>query len=127
MVRKLVEWSDGIRLTSPLSAGWEVDGLVILSGQVPLDPKSGGLVGSDFTSQVNQVFDNLIASLAVAELTMADVIRCTCYLTDRAYFGEFNKIYSERFTKPYPARTTLIVGLANADYLVEIDAIATRR
>lgn len=122
--RKVLDWAGDYQPSAPISAGWKVDGLYILSGQIPRHPDTGALAERNIVAQTEQVIDNLELTLSRAGLRLNDVVRCTCYVTSQADFKAFNEVYARRFSAPYPGRTTLIVTLANPDYLVEIDAIA---
>ncbi|GAB3582667.1 RidA family protein [Amycolatopsis endophytica] len=94
-----------------------------LAGQVPFDPKTGEIVGTTVGEQTRQVFANLEALLREAGSGWEDVVMVRAYLTDRDHFGDFNEVYNELMPEPYPARTTVYVGLA-AGLLVEIDLLA---
>lgn len=77
----------------------------------------------DVATQTAQCLDNVFAALAASGASEADIAKVTVYLTDREHFDAMNGVYATRFTAPYPARTTVFVGLG-ADMLVEIDAVA---
>ncbi|NIH84137.1 RidA family protein [Amycolatopsis granulosa] len=94
-----------------------------LAGQVPFDPETGEIVGSTIAEQTRQVFANLEAVLTEAGSGWQDVVMVRAYLTDTAHFGEFNEVYNELMREPYPARTTVYVGLPKG-VLVEIDLLA---
>lgn len=99
--------------------------LVYTSGQVAFDAQ-GTLVPGGLEEQTTQVFENLRACLAAAGCTLDDVVKVNAYLTDLAEFDVFNRVYAERFSEPYPARTTVGVKLADG-LLVEIEAVARIR
>lgn len=98
------------------------EGLAFVSGQVPLIP-SGSLVGDVFAEQAGQVLANLRASLAAAGCVMDDVLKVTVLLARTSDFDEFNHLYREWFSEPFPARTTFQVGLVMG-FLLEVEAIA---
>ena len=111
----------------PYSQAIENDGWIFVSGQIPLDPESGELVGEDAAAQARQVLVNLRAVLAAAEVGFGDVLRTTLYLTDLDAFQAVNAVYAEAFDAvPQPARATLQVAALPLGALVEIDAIARR-
>jgi len=93
-----------------------------VAGQVGVDPATGR-VAEDVAGQTRQVFANLRAVLEAAGSGLDDVVMMRAYLTDRAHFAEFNAVYNALVSEPYPARTTVYVGLP-AGLLVEIDALA---
>lgn len=93
-----------------------------VSGQVPIDPRTGKVVGSDVTTQTRQVVENLRRALEPADATLDDVVSVTAYLTSTDYWTEFNEVYRTLFRPPYPTRTT--VGVDLRGFLVEISAVA---
>jgi len=108
----------------PYSPAVRVGQLLFLSGQVALDPASGGMVAGDITVQTRRVMDNLRALLEAAGLSFNDVARTTIYLADMGDFGRVNEEYGRYFSEPYPARATVQVARLPKDARVEIDAIA---
>ncbi|PXY24755.1 reactive intermediate/imine deaminase [Prauserella sp. PE36] len=94
-----------------------------LAGQVGIDPATGTVVPGGVAEQTRQVFANLEAVLAEAGASMTDVVMMRVYLTDTAHFAELNETYNALIPEPYPARTTVYVGLPEG-LLVEIDALA---
>lgn len=95
-----------------------------LSGQVPLDPKTGALVDGDIAAQTRQVFENLKAVLEAGSATFDDVVRVSIYLMDLGDFAAVNAVMAEYFAPPYPARSTVQVAGLPRGARVEIDAIA---
>ena len=125
-MRKHVDSKNGPKAIGPYSpAVWAGD-LLYLSGQTPIDPASGELVEGDIETQTHRAFDNLEAVLRDAGLSLDHVIKCNVYLTDMGNFAAMNKAYGTRFTKPYPARTTIGVKQVPRDALVEIEMIARK-
>jgi 2-iminobutanoate/2-iminopropanoate deaminase len=96
------------------------------SGQTPIDPATGTLISGDVAAQTQRVFDNLEAVLTAAGLTMEHVIKCNVYLTDMADFRAMNAVYEARFSRPYPARTTVAVAGLPLGAQVEIELLARR-
>jgi 2-iminobutanoate/2-iminopropanoate deaminase len=109
----------------PLSAVVVSEDLIYTSGQVAFDAE-GTLVPGGLEEQAVQVFENLRACLAAAGCTLDDVVKVNAYLTDLRQFETFNRVYAERFSHPYPARTTVGVALADG-LLVEVEAVARTR
>jgi 2-iminobutanoate/2-iminopropanoate deaminase len=126
MTRKIVESSKAPAAIGPYSVGVWAGDLLYLSGQTPLDPATGQLVTGDVGVQTHRCFDNLEGALKDAGLTMDHVIKCNVYLTDMANFPAMNGAYEKRFTKPYPARTTVAVKGLPRDAQVEIELVARR-
>lgn len=108
----------------PYSQAVASSGLLFLSGQIPLDPKTGAFASDDVAAQAEQVMENLAAVLAASGATFADVVKTTIYLVDLANFAVVNEIYGRRFSVPYPARATVQVAALPRGAKVEIDAIA---
>lgn len=100
--------------------------MVFFSGQIPLDPKTGLLVGEDVGAQVEQVLDNVETLLRDAGLTTDHVVKSTIFLTDMADFAVVNEAYAKRFRAPWPARSTIQVAGLPKGALVEIEIIAAR-
>ncbi len=94
-----------------------------VAGQVGVDPATGEPADGGVAGQTRQVFANLRAVLRAAGADLDDVVMLRAYLTDTAHFAEFNATYNELVSEPYPARTTVYVGLPGR-LLVEIDALA---
>ena len=112
----------------PYSQAGEHDGWIFASGQIPLDPASGELVGGEIEDQARQVLANLRAVLEAAGASLDDVVRTTIYLIDLSHFPRVNAVYAEHFTaEPRPARATVQVAALPLGAAVEIDAIAVRR
>lgn len=110
----------------PYSHAVEMDGLVFLSGQTPIDSATGKLVAGDIKAQTKQSFANLFAVLEAAGLTGDDVIKTTVFLTDMSNFAAMNEVYAERFGSPFPARTTIGVKELPLGAMIEIEMIARR-
>ncbi len=101
-----------------------ISNLVFLSGQIPLDPKTGQMVEGGIAEQTTRVMANLDAVLEAAGLTFANVAKTTIYLVDLADFQAVNEIYGKSFTGTPPARATVQVSALPRGARVEIDAIA---
>lgn len=100
---------------------------VYLSGQLPLDPKTGKLVSGAIEEQTEQVFNNIEALLKGAGLGLTDIARASVYLTDMSVFSRMNAIYAKRFGDHKPARETIGVSALALDAAVEITVIARTR
>jgi 2-iminobutanoate/2-iminopropanoate deaminase len=126
MSRKSVLSQDAPKAIGPYShAVWTGD-LLYCSGQTPIDPLTGKLVAGEITEQTQQAFNNLETVLASAGLSMDDVIKVNVYLTSMANFAGMNQVYQQRFSAPYPARTTVAVAELPLQALVEIEMIAQK-
>jgi len=109
----------------PYSQAVVRDGLVFVSGQIPLDPATGHLVTGDIETQVRRVLENLHAVLRAAGSELGRVLRTTIYLTDLDDFQRVNAVYAEFFAdEPQPARSTVQVAALPLGARVEVDCIA---
>lgn len=97
--------------------------LVAVASQVPFG-EDHHLVSREFTEQAHQVFANLLRCLRVAGCELADVFKVTGYLSDSRLIDQYNEIYREHFSPPYPARTTIACDLIVPGMLVQVDAFA---
>jgi 2-iminobutanoate/2-iminopropanoate deaminase len=97
---------------------------VFFSGQIPLDPTTGEIVGQNAESQSRQVLTNIKAVLAGAGLTLAQVVKTTVYLADMRDFEVINRVYGEYFGDAAPARATVQVAALPKQVLIEIEGIA---
>ena len=98
-------------------------GLVFVSGQIPLDPETMEMVTGGIESQIHQVFKNLSAVCSAAGGSLDDILKLTVFLTDMANFPQVNAIMEQYFTTPYPARAAIGVAALPKDAEVEMDAI----
>lgn len=99
---------------------------VFVSGQIPID-EAAMLVEGGFAEQVHGVFRNVERCLRAAGCELDDVVKVVAYLTEREPFSEFNEIYAGYFREPRPVRTTIVCGLLDERFLVEMDVIAVRK
>ena len=107
----------------PYSQATRAGNLVFFSGQIPLDPATGELVGGDIAAQTRRAFDNLKAVCEAAGGTMDDIARVGLYLTDLSQFAAVNAVMGEYFTQPYPARSTIEVPALPKGAAFEVDAV----
>jgi len=109
--------------TGAYSAGVLCDGWLYVSGQGPLDMKTGAIDGETIEEQTSLTLGHVGKILAAAGCTFDDVVKCTCHLSDIKDFDRFNKVYSEVFTGIRPARTT-VQSVLWGGIKVEIDCVA---
>ena len=110
----------------PYSQAIAVGDLIFCSGQIPLDPETGELVGDTIDGQTRRVLDNLTALLTAAGSSLEHVVKTTIFLQDMNDFQAVNSIYSEYFGAEPPARSTVQVARLPRDVRVEIEAIALK-
>jgi len=111
-----------------LSSAVRVGDLVFLSGALGTKPGGGGLADGGIEGQTRQALENVKASAALAGVTMADIAKCSVFLTDVANFQAMNRVYKEFFPTEPPARTTVgVAGLVVPGALIEIECIAAAK
>lgn len=109
----------------PYAQAVKTSGLVITSGQLPIDPATGAMP-EGIAAQATQSMKNIQAILAEAGMEMKDIVKTTILLADLAGFGEVNEVYGSFFTGDYPARACYQVARLPKDALVEIEAVAVK-
>lgn len=107
----------------PYSQAIRAGDFLFVSGQIPVDPTTGGLVDGDVRAQSRRVLENLGAIIAAAGASFDRVVKTTVYLVDMNDFAAMNEEYAKFFGTPAPARATVQVGRLPKDVRVEIDAI----
>lgn len=107
----------------PYSQAMIGNSLLFTSGQIPLDPKTGTVVGTEIISQSEQVMQNLAAVLEAAGTSFDKVLKTTCYLSDMTDFAAFNEVYAKYFVRK-PARSCFAVKGLPKNVLVEVELIA---
>ena len=122
MSKQQITTNSGASPVGAYSQGLHVGDFIFVSGQGPLDPITGKIVGETIEVQTASVLENIKAILAASGATMANVVKVSAHLSDLANFAAYNKVYATYFPDPKPTRTT--VGSQLLGILVEIDAIA---
>ncbi len=107
----------------PYSQGIIVDKMFYASGQIPIDPATGEIEGTDIVTQATQVMKNIGALLEAAGCDYTKVVKTTCFLADMAVFAAFNQVYAEYFTEK-PARSCVAVKTLPKNVLCEVEVIA---
>ncbi|MDE7166657.1 MAG: RidA family protein [Bacteroidaceae bacterium] len=122
---KTIKTSEAPAAVGPYSQATEVNGFVYLSGQLPINPRTGEFP-EGIQAQVQQSLENVRAILSEAGLTMKDVVKSTILLADISDFSAMNEVYATFFSEPYPARSAFAVKALPKGALVEIECIAAR-
>ncbi|MBT9164800.1 MAG: 2-iminobutanoate/2-iminopropanoate deaminase [candidate division WS2 bacterium] len=126
-MKKILQSSKAPKAIGPYSPAIEVEGfkkIIFLSGQIPLDPETGEMVGENIKEQARRVILNIEALLEEGGLTLDNVVKNSVYLTNLQDFADFNEVYKEFFKEIYPARTTIEVKGLPRGSLIEIESIA---
>ena len=108
----------------PYSQAVNYNGLIIASGQIGINPKTGILINHSIESELNQIFENIDALLLASNLKRENILKCSIFLKNMDDFNEVNEIYSQFFEKPYPSRETVEVSRLPKDANIEISFIA---
>ena len=122
MSKQQISTNTGATPVGAYSQGLRVGDFLFVSGQGPLDPATGKIVGGTIEEQTARVLENIKAILEAGGATMADVVKVSAHLSDLSNFAAYNKVYATYFPDPKPTRTT--VGSQLPGIMVEIDAIA---
>ena len=120
---KKIETTNAPAAIGPYSQGYIVNGLLFTSGQIPLNPATGEIVGTTIEEQTHQVMKNLGALLEASGLTYENVVKTTCFLADMGDFAAFNTVYAEYMTGK-PARSCVAVKTLPKNVLCEVELIA---
>ena len=120
----MINTADAPQPVGPYSQAVAVGGVVFLSGQIPLDPRTGEVVGATIEEQARQALNNCIAVLHAAGKNVQDLVKVTVFLKDMSDFLKFNNVYTELLGTARPARSVVAVAALPKDVLVEIEAVA---
>jgi 2-iminobutanoate/2-iminopropanoate deaminase len=123
-MKKIVSTEKSPKAIGPYSQAVIYDGVAYLSGQIPLDPATGQLVGGDIAAQTERVLENLKALLGACGASLESVLKTTVYLKDMGDFPKMNEVYGRYFAQNPPARATVEASRLPRDVAIEVDAIA---
>lgn len=124
MKKQVIQTKNAPAAIGPYSQAVQVGDLLFVSGQIPLDPKTGELVQGSIADETKRVLENLKAILEAAGSGFGDVVKTTIFLKDMNSFSTVNEVYGTYFPQPFPARATVEVARLPRDVNVEIEAIA---
>jgi 2-iminobutanoate/2-iminopropanoate deaminase len=123
-LREIIETRNAPAPIGPYSQAIRANGLIFVSGQIPVHPETGRIVDGAIVEQTHQVMKNLAAILNAAGSGLDHVVKTTVFLSNLDDFAEFNRIYEEYFGKAKPARATVQAAGLPKSVLLEIEAIA---
>ena len=126
MFKDVVKTSGAPEAVGPYSQGVRVGDWLFLSGQIPLDPRTGELVEGGVEAQTERVLENLKAVLEAGGMGLEDVVQVTVYMTDLEEFGAMNGVYASYFPGDPPARVTVGVASLPKGAKIEISLVAYR-
>ena len=124
MTKKVISTEAAPKAIGPYSQAIVCGGVAYLSGQIPLDPKTGQIVDGDIVQQTERVFANIKGVLEAAGASFDSVLKTTVFLLDMADFTRMNEIYARYFPKDPPARSTVQAARLPRDVRIEIECIA---
>ncbi len=124
IMKKIISASGAPTAIGPYSQAIEAGGFIFVSGQIPIDPKTGDVVAADIRVQVRTVLDNAKAILSAAGVSLSSVVKTTIYLKNMSDFGPVNEVYGKYFSSEPPARATVEVSRLPKDVSIEMDLIA---
>ena len=119
-----IETNNAPGAIGPYSQGMRAGKLVFTSGQIPLDPKTGAIVGDAIEAQSEQALKNLQAVLEAGGAALSTVVKTTCFLSDMGNIAAFNDVYAKFFHGDCPARSCVAVKTLPKNVLVEVEAVA---
>ncbi|MBE6337507.1 MAG: RidA family protein [Lentimicrobiaceae bacterium] len=125
-MKKVIATKNAPGAIGPYSQAIEVNGMLFISGQIPINPATGNIVEGGIYEQTEQVMKNLEGILTEAGYTFDNVVKSTCLLSDMANFGAMNEVYGKRFSENPPARAAFAVRTLPKEVLVEIEMIAAK-
>lgn len=124
-MKTIVKTSQAPAAIGPYNQAIRAGNLIFVSGQIPIDPRSGNIESVDIIGQTNQCFKNLKAILSEAGCQMDQIVKVTVFLADMNLFADMNKVYESQFEGDFPARSAVAVKGLPKGALVEIEAIAS--
>ncbi|HZV58705.1 MAG TPA: RidA family protein [Candidatus Eremiobacteraceae bacterium] len=123
-MKEIIQTERGPKPIGPYSQAVRANQFLFLSGQTPLDPKTGEMTGTDAGQQTERVLENIKGVLEAAGATLRQVVKTTVFLKDMNDFPAMNEVYARYFPAAPPARSTVQVARLPKDALVEIEVIA---
>ena len=125
MPKEIISTDNAPQAIGPYSQAVKTGNLIFISGQIPLDPKTGDIVDGSIEDQANQVLDNIKSICEAAGHGLEDIVKITIFLTDLGNFATVNEVMKNYFKEPYPARATLEISGLPLGVNVEIEAIVS--
>ena len=123
MPRQIISTDDAPRAIGTYSQAVRTGDTVYMSGQIPLDPATGELVGNDMEAQIRRVFDNMAAIARAAGSDLNAAVKVTVFLLDLKHFALVNQIMAQYFREPYPARAAVGVVSLPRGAQVEMECV----
>lgn len=125
-MKRIISTDKAPAAIGPYSQAVEANGMLFISGQIPINPTVGKIEAEDVAGQAHQVFKNIEAILSEAGYSFDDVVKTTVFIADMALFPELNEVYKQYYKSDCPARSTIAVKGLPLGALVEIETIAVK-
>ncbi len=125
-MKKVIFTADAPAAIGPYSQAIEANGILFISGQIPVNPETGKVVDGGITGQTEQVMKNIDVILKEAGYAFSDVVKSTCLLSDMANFADMNAVYGKFYAENPPARAAYAVKGLPLGVMVEIETIAIK-
>jgi len=125
-MKRIIHTADAPAAVGPYSQAVEANGILFISGQIPIDPLSGKIVEGDIKEQTQQVMKNIKAILDKAGYNLTHVVKSTCLLSDMADFKAMNEVYAEYYPEDQPARAAFAVKELPHRVMIEIETVAVK-
>lgn len=125
-MKKIIHTANAPKAVGPYSQATESNGMLFISGQIPIDPKTGQILPGGIKEQTEQVMENISAILKEAGYTFSQVVKSTCLLSDMDNFSAMNEVYARFYKNEPPARAAYGVVRLPLGVLIEIETIAMK-
>lgn len=126
-MKKIIYTNNAPKAIGPYSQATEINGMLFISGQIPIDPAFGKMIDGGITEQTEQVMKNIEAILKEAGYTFQDVVKSTCLLSDMANFAAMNEVYGKYYSENPPTRAAFAVKGLPLGAMIEIETIAAKK
>lgn len=125
-MKRVIQTTKAPAAIGPYSQAVEANGILYISGQVPINPHTGKIVEGGITEQTQQVMKNIEAILTEAGYAFSDIVKSTCLLSDMENFKAMNEVYASYYKENPPARAAFAVKELPLNALIEIESIAIK-
>jgi 2-iminobutanoate/2-iminopropanoate deaminase len=125
-MKRIIKTDEAPATIGPYNQAVEINNTLYISGQIPIDPKTGKIIEGNIVDQTEQVMKNIGAILKEAGYTYSDVVKSTCLLSDMSNFKEMNEVYGKYYSSDAPARAAFAVKDLPLGVLIEIETVAAK-
>ena len=125
-MKKVISTKNAPLAVGPYSQAIEINGMLFISGVLPVDPTTGNFVPGGIKEQTTQIFINIKSLLSAANMNIDHIVKTTVFLEDMSLFNDMNQVYASQFKDSYPARSAFAVKGLPKNSLIEIEVIAVK-